>query len=199
MKITAIKPYPMWVGHRNQMLVKVETDEDIHGWGEAGFSGREQAVAGMVEHFREWLIGRDPRQISRHWQEMYRGQYFEGGRVITAAMAAIDLALYDIKGKALGVPVYELLGGKQRDYVPCFASTGEPDGDKMIEMAKLLIEDGWPAMRLGAAPGNDIGDPVLYEPRVSIGKTAKLFTRAREELGDTVVLGVDYHHRLSVA
>ena len=200
MKITAIKPYPIWVGHRNQMLVKVETDADIYGWGEAGFSGREQAVAGMVEHFREFLIGRDPRQISRHWQEMYRGQYFEGGRVITAAMAAIDLALYDIKGKALGVPVYELLGGKQRDYVPGFASTGGNTGDEMIEMAKLLIQDGWPAMRLSPQPGNEEGDdPDLYEPRVSIGKTAKLFTRAREELGDTVVLGVDYHHRLSVA
>ncbi len=124
MKITAIKPYPMWVGHRNQMLVKVETDEGVYGWGEGGFSGREQAVTGMVEHFREWLIGRDPRQISRHWQEMYRGQYFEGGRVITAAMAAIDLALYDIKGKSLGVPVYELLGGKLRDFVPGFESTG---------------------------------------------------------------------------
>jgi galactonate dehydratase len=199
MKITAIKPYPIWVGQRNQMLVKVETDDGIYGWGEAGFSGREQAVAGMVEHFREFLIGRDPRQISRHWQEMYRGQYFEGGRVITAAMAAIDIALYDIKGKALGVPVYELLGGKQRDYVPGFASTGGNTGDEMIEMARLLIQDGWPAMRLSPQPGNDVDDPVLYEPRVSIGKTAKLFTRAREELGDTVVLGVDYHHRLSVA
>ena len=199
MKITAIKPYPMWVGHRNQMLVKVETDSDIYGWGEGGFSGREQAVTGMVEHFREWLIGRDPMQISRHWQEMYRGQYFEGGRVITAAMAAIDLALYDIKGKALGVPVYELLGGKQRDYVPGFASTGREGGDEMIKMAKLLIEDGWPAMRLSPQPGNNTGDETLYEPRVSIGKTAPLFTRAREELGEEIVLGVDYHHRLSVS
>ena len=123
MKITDVKPFPVWVGHRNQLLVKIETDEGIYGWGESGFSGRELAVSGMIEHFREWLIGRDPMKRGALWQEMYRGQYFEGGRTITAAISAIDIALYDIAGKALGVPVYELLGGKQRDYVPTFATT----------------------------------------------------------------------------
>ncbi len=101
MKITAIKPYPIWVGRRNQMLVKVETDEGIHGWGEAGLSYREHAVAGAVIHFREFLIGKDPLRVGAHWQEMYRSQYFEGGRVLTAAISAIDIALYDIKGNAL--------------------------------------------------------------------------------------------------
>ncbi len=78
MKITDVKPYPVWVGHRNQMLVKIETSEGLYGWGEAGLSGRELAVAGAVKHFREFLLGRDPRQIGRLWQEMYRSQYFEG-------------------------------------------------------------------------------------------------------------------------
>jgi len=122
MKITDIKCYPVWVGHRNQCLVKVETDEGIYGWGEAGLSGRELAVAGAVKHYREFLLGRDPMRIGALWQEMYRSQYFEGGRVLTAAIAAIDIALYDIAGKALGVPVYQLLGGKQRDFVPCILS-----------------------------------------------------------------------------
>ena len=123
LKITAIKPYPVWVGTRNQMLVKIETDQGIFGWGESGLSGRERAVTGAVEHYREFLIGRDPMQIGRIWQEVYRSQYFEGGRVLQAAISAIDIALHDIKGKALGVPVYELLGGKQRDRIPTFAST----------------------------------------------------------------------------
>src|SRR3982750_4989678 len=106
-KITAIKPYPVWVGIRNQMLVKVESDQGIFGWGESGLSGREKSVAGAIEHFREFLIGRDPMQIGRIWQELYRSQYFEGGRVLLAAQSAIDIALYDIVGKALNVPVYE--------------------------------------------------------------------------------------------
>ena len=89
LKITAIKPYPVWVGTRNQMLVKVETNEGIFGWGESGLSGREKAVAGAVEHFREFLVGRDPMQIGRIWQELYRSQYFEGGRVLQAAISAI--------------------------------------------------------------------------------------------------------------
>jgi galactonate dehydratase len=125
LKITAIKPYPVWVGTRNQMLVKVETDQGIYGWGESGLSGREKAVAGAIEHYREFLIGRDPMQIGRIWQEVYRSQYFEGGRVLQAAISAIDIALHDIKGKALGAPVYQLLGGKQRDRIPTFASTGD--------------------------------------------------------------------------
>ena len=111
MKISDIKVYPTWVGGRNQLIVKVETDEGIYGWGESGISSREQAVVGAVLHYREFLIGRDPREIGRLWQEMYRSQYFEGGRVLTAAISAIDIALHDVVGKALGVPVYQLLGG----------------------------------------------------------------------------------------
>ena len=89
MKITDIKPFPVWVGHRNQMLVKIETDEGIYGWGESGFSGRELAVSGVVEHYREFLIGRDPMKRGALWQEMYRSQYFEGGRTLTAAISAL--------------------------------------------------------------------------------------------------------------
>ena len=90
MKITAVIGYPVWVGIRNQMLVKVETDEGLFGWGENGLSGRERAVAGAVEHYAQWLVGRDPMRIGALWQEMYRSQYFEGGRVLQAAISAID-------------------------------------------------------------------------------------------------------------
>ena len=113
MKITDVKPIPVWVGSRNQLVVKVETDEGIYGWGESGVSGRELAVAGVIKHYREFLIGQDPMCIGALWQDMYRGQYFEGGRVLTGAISAVDIALHDIAGKALGVPVYQLLGGKQ--------------------------------------------------------------------------------------
>jgi galactonate dehydratase len=85
MKITAIRPYPIWVGDRNQLIVKVETDKGICGWGESGLSSRELAVIGAIDHYRQFLVGRDPMLVGALWQEMYRSQYFEGGRVLTAA------------------------------------------------------------------------------------------------------------------
>ena len=199
MKITDVKPYPVWVGHRNQMLVKVETDEGIYGWGESGFSSRELAVSGMVDHFRQFLVGRDPMQRGRIWQEMYRGQYFEGGRTITGAISAIDIALYDIVGKKLGVPVYELLGGKQRDWVPTFASGGGSTPEEVVDVGQRIWADGYKAMRLNLSTIGEDGDPDLFEPRESIAPTAEALIKAREALGLEPVIGIDYHHRLSVA
>ncbi|MDB5529568.1 MAG: Galactonate dehydratase [Devosia sp.] len=197
MKITAIKPYPVWVGHRNQLIVKIETDEGVFGWGESGLSGREKAVVGAIEHYREFLIGRDPMAIGAIWQELYRSQYFEGGRVLLAAQSAIDIALHDIKAKALGVPVYQLLGGKHRDVIPTFASTGSINGEETLDAARALIERGWSTIRFFPAAWDNPGG--IFEPRESIGKSATFLTKAREALGNEVVLGIDYHHRLSVA
>ncbi|MEC7880584.1 MAG: mandelate racemase/muconate lactonizing enzyme family protein, partial [Chloroflexota bacterium] len=145
MKITNVIPYPVWIGSRNQLLVKIETDSNVSGWGESGLSARELGVSGIIEHYKEIIIGMDPFEIGKIWQRLYRSQYFEGGRTITAAISAIDLALHDIKGKALDVPVYELLGGKQRELVPTFATTSEAPGPKMIDQAKKLIKSGWQA------------------------------------------------------
>jgi galactonate dehydratase len=199
MKITDIKSYPVWVGHRNQMVIKVETDEGIYGLGEAGLSGREMAVAGAVTHYREFLIGRDPMRAGALWQEMYRSQYFEGGRVLTAAISAIDMALYDIKGKALGVPVYQLLGGKQREFIPCFATSSAPMGPRLVEEVQAMVQKGWNVIRIGAPmPGNEEAIN-LFEPRESIGFTATWVNKVREAVGPSPVLGVEYHHRLNVA
>ena len=200
MKITDIKPIPVWVGSRNQLVVKIETDVGIYGLGESGLSGRELAVVGALRHFREFLIGQDPMQRGRIWQELYRSQYFEGGRVLLAAQSAIDIALYDIAGKALGVPVYQLLGGKQRDTIPCFATASGSTGEELLASAKLLWEHGWRVIRTGTLGGSRPGDdPQIFEPRESIGLTARWLTRIREELGDDLTLGIDYHHRLSLA
>jgi galactonate dehydratase len=199
MKITDIKSYPVWVGHRNQMVIKVETDEGLYGLGEAGLSGRELAVAGAVQHYREFLIGRDPMRAGALWQEMYRSQYFEGGRVLTAAISAIDMALYDIKGKALGVPVYQLLGGKQREFIPCFATSSEPMGPRLVEEVQTMVQKGWNVIRIGAPMPGDEESINLFEPRESIGFTATWVTKVREAVGPSPVLGVEYHHRLNVA
>ncbi len=197
MQITDIKPFPVWVGTRNQMLVKVETDEGIYGWGESGLSSREIAVKGMVEHYREFLIGRDPMQRGALWQEMYRSQYFEGGRTMTAAISAIDIALYDIVGKKLGVPVYELLGGKHRNYVPTFASGGGNSPEEMIDVAQRMIGEGFDCFRLHR--GYESEAEGIFEPREAIANAAEGLIKARETLGMRPVIGYDFHHRLSVA
>lgn len=199
MKIVDIKTYPVWVGSRNQFIVKVETDEGLYGVGEAGVSGRELAAQGAVQHYREFLIGKDPMRIGGLWQEMYRSAYFEGGRVLTGAIAAIDIALYDLAGKALGVPVYQLLGGKQRDFVPGFATTGARSGPRLIEDFKLLLAQGWNVIRTVPDHPDHDGDPHLFEPRESIPLTAEWLVKVREEVGTAPVIGIDYHHRLSVA
>ncbi|MDE1993068.1 MAG: mandelate racemase/muconate lactonizing enzyme family protein [Rhizobiaceae bacterium] len=196
MKIAQIECFTPRVGHRNQLLVKVTTQSGIYGWGESGLTGREHAVIGAISHYREFLLGRDVRRAGALWQEMYRSQYFEGGRVLTAAIGALDIAFHDIRAKALGIPVYELLGGKQRDYVPAFATAPANPGPEMIEQAKTLMDAGWNCIRF--VPWGQHSTDV-FEPRESIAQTARWMVKAREELGSEAVLGIDYHHRLSVA
>lgn len=200
LKIQTIDTLLGCVGQRNQLLVKVVTECGIVGWGESGLSNREHAVIGAIEHFKSFLIGSDPRRIGRIWQEMYRSHYFEGGRVLTAAMSALDIALHDIVGKALDVPVYQLLGGKQRDLVPCFACAyTEADPDKMEDLVKevtALIDLGWTTVRV-IPSGFD--DPEVFEPRDSIVRTARALEALRKVIGPDITLGIDYHHRLSVA
>ncbi|MEO0797257.1 MAG: mandelate racemase/muconate lactonizing enzyme family protein [Verrucomicrobiota bacterium] len=201
MKITAVKAYPVWVGFRNQLLVKVETDQGFHGWGESGLSSRELAVAGAVEHYREFLLGKDARQVSALWQEMYRSQYFEGGRVLTAAIAAIDIALYDLVAKSMGVPVYQLLGGKHRDFVPCFASIPQDTpGEDMVKAAQLLMDSGWHSFRFNPAnPTAMNGQDGRHEPYEATAYAADWLIEVRKAVGSKAVIGYDFHHRLSVA
>ena len=144
MKITNIKLLIARGAVRNLMIVKIESDNGYHGWGESGLVGRELAVKGAIEHFREFLIGKDPRRIGALWQEMYRGQYFEGGRVLTAEMSAIDVALYDLVARSLNVPVYQLLGGAHRDRVPCFTTSHAAMGPEGLNMPSGSSPRGGP-------------------------------------------------------
>ena len=201
LRVRALETFPVWIGERNQLLVKITADDGGFGWGESGLSGRELAVIGALDHFRELLLGEDPFRIAHLWQKLYRSQYFEGGRVLSAALSAIDIALHDLKGKALGVPVYELLGGRVREVVPSLASTvNGASAEETIEQARGFIADGFDAIRLGrmdaGLPGDD---PLVFEPRRALAATAEMLARARTQLGSAVTLGLDFHHRLSVA
>ncbi|WP_166425806.1 mandelate racemase/muconate lactonizing enzyme family protein [Paraglaciecola sp. 20A4] len=198
MKIINVKAYGFWAGFRNICLVKVETDSGFYGWGESGLSGREKAVIGAVEHFKQFLIGKDPCQIGALWQEMYRSQYFEGGRVLAAAIAAIDIALHDLVAKSLDIPVYQLLGGKQRNAIPLFATSVKPMGQALVDDLVNLKSQGWQVLRATTGEHGNPESASTFEPRESISSVAKWMTIARQELGPEVTLGIDYHHRLSV-
>ena len=202
MKITGVRGYPIKVGHRNQFVVAVETDEGITGVGEGGISGRELAMQGMLEHFSGFLIGEDPRRIEHLWQTMYRGAYFEGGKITAATLSAVDIALWDILGKSLGVPVYQLLGGASRERVQCFATPGVLNGPACVERARELVEAGWRFLRFVPGMGDeswtdDDGD--VYEPFESIELAVHWLGEIRRALGSSVELSIDFHHRLSVA
>ena len=111
---------------RNYAFVKIYTDEGLSGLGEAGINGKELALKGLIDTYAPILRGMDPSRIEHIWQTLWRGQFFRGGHVHAAAVAAIDIALWDLRGKALGVPVYDLLGGRTRDYARCSATCSRP-------------------------------------------------------------------------
>ena len=195
MKITTIECYPVWGGGRNFLFVVVETDEGISGVGEAGITGRELAVMGAIEHFKALLIGQDPGRIEHIWQFLFRGGFFPAQRILTSAIAAIDIALWDIKGKALGVPIYELLGGKVRDKVVCYPhNRGHAlEITPLVESCLETKEQGWKFVRWGLPQDGNI-----LEPRQAVLMAIKQFHAVREAVGDDIELTFDVHTRLDL-
>ena len=195
MKITDIQAWPVWGGQRNFLFVTVDTDEGIYGVGEAGITGREKAVIGAIENFRDILVGEDPFRIEHIWQILFRGGFFPAQRILTAAISAIDIALWDIKGKALGVPVYELLGGRVRDKVVCYPhNSGHAlEIAPLVESCLQTKEEGWKFVRWGLPQDGNI-----LEPRQSVLASIKQFQAVREAVGDEIELTFDVHTRLDL-
>jgi L-alanine-DL-glutamate epimerase-like enolase superfamily enzyme len=180
---------------RTFLYVVIDTDEGIYGLGEAGLTGRELAVAGAIEHFKPLLIGQDPYRIEHIWQMLFRGGFFPAQRVLTSAIAAIDIALWDIKGKALGVPVYELLGGRVRDKVVCYNHNDGSTIDGLVESCQQAVEAGWKFLRWGLPQQ----DGNILEPRQSVLTAIRQFQAVREAVGDDIELCFDVHTRLNLA
>ncbi|MGI8554293.1 MAG: galactonate dehydratase [Dehalococcoidia bacterium] len=191
MKITGINTHIVWGGARNFLFVTVDTDEGIDGVGESGLTGRELAVEGAVRHMESLLVGEDPRRIEHLWQVMSRGGFFPAVGPMAAALSAIDIALWDIRGKALGVPVYDLLGGLSRDRVICYPHNNESGVEPLVESARRTWEEGWKFVRWGLPPEGD-----LLEPRQAIRTAVEQFDALRAALGDEVELCMDVHTRL---
>ncbi len=195
MKITDVKPFAIHSG-RDIFIAKVETDEGIYGIGEGGISGRELAMSGAVEHFKPVLVGRDPFETEDIWQTLFRGGFFPGGTIQSAALSAVDIALWDIKGKALGVPVYQLLGGKCRNRVDVyvgFAELGE-DTDAAVASALERVEQGWRYIR--TAPGSS-GGPDRLEPVEAMENAIRGWRAVRQAVGPEIRMCIDVHTRLN--
>lgn len=193
MKIASICTFI--VGDQRPFLfVVVETDNGIQGIGEAGITWREQAVAGFIEALKPSLIGEDPRRIEHLWQVMLRCGFFPGGRIGAAAISAIDIALWDIKAKALGVPVYELLGGLVRDRVACYPHVPDNDFDVMYDDCRKAVEAGWEFVRFNLPSQGE-----HLEPRVAVRQGVELVAGVREVVGPDVGIIIDAHTRLDPA
>ncbi len=193
MKITDVQSFVTSSGH---FFVKVETDAGIYGVGEGGIRRRAIALAEVVRSFDPILIGANPFQIEHLWQVMFRGGFFPGGVVQSAAVSAVDIALWDIKGKALNVPVYELLGGRTRDKVACYPHNGGSSIEKLVESCRKTQEEGWKFARWGLADGSN---RETFEPRRAVKYGIEQVKAVREALGDDINILVDVHTRLDPA
>src|SRR5450830_1470519 len=145
MKITKLTLYrvpPRW------MFLKIETDEGITGWGEPVIEGRARTVEAAVNELSEYLVGQDPLRINDLWQVMYRGGFYRGGAILMSAIAGIDQALWDIKGKALGVPVYQLLGGLARERMKTYSWVGGDRPADIIRDIKARVALGFDTFKL---------------------------------------------------
>lgn len=216
MKITNARTIITCPG-RNFVTLKIETDQGVHGIGDATLNGREKAVVAYLEdHVIPVLIGRDPARIEDIWQSLYRGAYWRGGPVTMSAIAAVDTALWDIKGKVAGMPVYDLLGGASRDGVLVYGHANGADIEETVEAVGRYVELGYKAIRaqsgvpgVRGAYGVGRGD-LYYEPAdgtlptetvwdtpAYLNFAPRLFERLREEHGPDIELLHDVHHRLT--
>src|SRR5579884_995063 len=196
MKITDVEAFPVWGGARNFLFVVVDTDEGVSVVGEAGITGRELASIAVLEHFKPLLVGQDPTRIEHLWQVMFRGGFFPAGRIAAGVISAIDIALWDLRGKALGVPVYDLLGGLVRVRVVCYPhNVGHAmDIESLVESCLQSKEEGWKFVRWGLPQDGEI-----LEPTASIRAALRQMEAVRSAVGDDIEICFDVHTRLDPA
>jgi galactonate dehydratase len=170
------------------LFLKVHTDAGLMGLGEPIVEGRAETCAAAVKELEPYLIGKDPRAVTHHWQAMYRHAFYRGGPVLTSALSGVDMALWDIKGKALGVPVYELLGGPTRHRVRVYSHAKSP------EVLRERRAEGFTAFKTGVfkrRPARIVESPAFVQ------QAADDFAALREAAGNDVDIGIDFHGAIS--
>ncbi len=185
MKIGRIETFfvpPRW------LFVRVESDDGAVGWGEASLEGHAEAVDGAFESLRDRFIGHDPRRIEDIWQVAYRGGFYRGGPVLMSALAGLEQALWDLKGKVVGLPAWEMLGGRVRDKIRAYAWIGGDRPDEIGEAAKGRREQGFSAVKMNATAELDwMGTPKLFDEVVK---------RVEAAQAAGMDVGLDFHGRV---
>jgi len=185
MKIGRIETFhvaPRW------LFVRIESDDGAVGWGEASLEGYAEAVDGAFEALRDRFIGHDPFQIEEIWQVGYRGGFYRGGPVLMSALAGLEQALWDLKGRALGLPAWQMLGGRVRDKIRAYAWIGGDRPSEIAAAAKARREQGFSAVKMNATSELDwIGTPKLFDEVIDRVKAA-------QDAGLDV--GLDFHGRV---
>ncbi|MBA4491697.1 galactonate dehydratase [Paracoccus sp. S1E-3] len=188
MKITALKTFvvpPRW------LFLKVETDEGLFGWGEPVLEGHAETLAAKIHELETFLIGRDPMLIEDTWQMIYRNGCYRGGPVLMSAMSGVDMALWDIKGKAYGQPVHALMGGKVRDRIRSYRWIGGDRPDNLIAEAKDLMAAGYNACKFNAT------EELQYiDSFAKVDAIVARISALRDAVGTDLDLALDFHGRV---
>lgn len=189
MKITKLTTYrvpPRW------MFLKIETDEGIVGWGEPVIEGRAKSVEAAVHELSDYIIGQDPARINDIWQTLYRGGFYRGGPILMSAIAGIDQALWDIKGKLLNVPVYQLLGGLVRDKIKAYSWVGGDRPADVIQGINALRAIGFDTFKL-----NGCEEMGIIDNNRKIDAAVAVVAEIRAAFGNDIDFGLDFHGRVN--
>ncbi|HBP5565811.1 TPA: galactonate dehydratase [Pseudomonas aeruginosa] len=188
MKITRLTTFlvpPRWC------FLRIDTDAGLCGWGEPVVEGRAHTVAAAVEELSDYLVGKDPRHIEDLWNVMYRGGFYRGGPILMSAIAGIDQALWDIKGKHLGVPVHELLGGPVRQRIRVYSWIGGDRPADTARAARAAVERGFTAVKM-----NGTEELHYIDNHAKVDKVLENVQAVRDAVGPHIGLGVDFHGRV---
>jgi galactonate dehydratase len=169
-------------------LVKIDTDEGLSGVGEGTLETKERTVATCIDEFERYLVGKDPLQIEKHWQAMYRGSYWRGGPVINSAISAIEIALWDIAGKYYKAPIHKLLGGTCRDKIKCYTSAGGTTPEELADNVELAMKGGYPAVKFETY---GINDRML----TAVDEAERRCRAVRDRVGDKMDIMLECHGR----
>jgi galactonate dehydratase len=175
-------------------FLRIHTNEGLTGLGEAVIEGRSRTVETAVRELEPFLIGKDPRDIERLWQQMYRGGFYRGGPILTSAISGIDQALWDILGKSLGVPVHTLLGGKVRDRIKMYTHVAGDSLEELRENTQKVVEKGFTLVKTTLSEKAHFLEPLSYVKR----QIARMET-IRDAIGPDVDMAIDFHGRVNPA
>lgn len=196
MKVTDIKPFVVDCFRTNFVFVKIYTDEGITGIGEGTLEYKEKAFLGALEHIKENLVGKNPLNVEQHFHNIYRDAYWRGGPVLMSALSAVEMALWDILGKSLNVPVYQLLGGKVNDKVRIYVNgwfAGAKEPEEFAEKAKQAVKRGVTAMKW-----DPFGKSYLDISNAALDKALRCIAAVREAVGNSVDLLIEGHGRFNI-